>query len=329
MTIKKRTDIILPNRIGDSILTIPALLCLKQLKKALNNDESSTRIVCSKSMKSFFERLNLFETIALSRTSKIKSWLNTSEQAFFFLNSSQILGYKTKISYGQNIESKKYVKYNRHVPYLLDKDTERFADKNLLNLLQNKYKFSIVAINNFSLCLSLGYTYEQIRDVFSFESKYFSFDSEIFSDKKYLICCMEAAYGKKKMSSRRWNCENFFALAEHAFEKYGLETVFVGIDKEVEIPSRPYFIDYRAKVSIDGLYELIQNSYAYIGNDTGPLHMCNLAGKPTLGIYSLEAPEVYGPVFANNNYAILNPSSKEEVLMLMENMIDNHLCVNK
>jgi ADP-heptose:LPS heptosyltransferase len=62
-------------------------------------------------------------------------------------------------------------------------------------------------------------------------------------------------------------------------------------------------------------------SKAYIGNDTGPLHLANLIQIPSLCIYLSTEPQTYGPIFADLNFPLINPKSLDESIDAADNFL--------
>ncbi len=317
-------DILLPHRIGDCLLTIPSIMCLKELNQKHNQNQIKIRLICGETMFPLVKNLNIAEPVKLTYGLKLKSWMSPKDKAFFYLISSKTIGFKAKETYGQNNKSKKYLNFDVNIPYLIEIDTRLFPDKKLLEHLKKKYDLSNVAINNFALCLSLGYTSEQIKQVLPTVFKELSC-KQTKTKNNYLVCCMEAGYGKKRVANRRWKSEDFLLLSEFIYSEYKLSTVFIGMDKEPHIPIKPYLIDCRQKSSINNLEETIKNSVGYYGNDTGPLHLANFLNKPTCGIYTTVTPEAYGPILSNNNYPVYNPKNVDEVKHTIKQMIEKRI----
>jgi len=78
----KRIDIILPWRIGDAILNIPMLICLKQLNEKYN-DNNQIRIIAQPFLSKLYAPLGLFECKSLTIGSKVVSLLKPADIAFF------------------------------------------------------------------------------------------------------------------------------------------------------------------------------------------------------------------------------------------------------
>ena len=240
------------------------------------------------------------------------------DKLFCFLASSKIIGLRAQESFGENKKSKWYLNFSHNIPYLTEEYTDLFPDKEFAEYLRKEYDFSNVIINNFGLCLALGYTSEQIKSVLK----------NVLERPKYAVICMEAANGRKSRQERCWKNDDFFKIGDYIYEKYNLLSYFIGIDKKIPVPDKPYFKDFRGSSSnIEGLGLIISGSVCYIGNDTGPLHLANFLGKPVLGIYTYYSKEIYGAVYGRNNYAVQNPKSIDEIINELDKMLKEKIAV--
>ncbi|EKE04613.1 MAG: ADP-heptose:LPS heptosyltransferase-like protein [uncultured bacterium] len=314
-------DIILPNRIGDSILTLPAIVCLKQLLDKYENNLKIT-IFPHKITAKVIQSFNLFDTREINLLTKTKSWIKPADKTFFLCNSSQNMGYRAKKSYGCN--TGKY-SYYINLDYLIFENTEKKLSRELITFLQDEYHLSMAAISYFGICLDLGFSVEQILSTFEFNSDLLVPIKE-FSNWKppfvnYLVVCMEAAYGKKVDANRRWPEKNFLKLAQKIYEQFNIHCVFIGIDSEPSIPDKPYLIDLRKKLDITQVTQLLKYSDGYIGNDSGPLHLANLMKKHAVCIGLIPAARTYEPIFKEFYHGIWNPQNPEEVIPEIEKII--------
>jgi len=324
---KSGVDIILPNRIGDAVMTLPVIVCLKQLIES--GDKSfKVKLLCIPALIKLFKALNLFDVEELNPYAKVKSWLNPADKAFFLETTSKNLGYHAKKTYGLSNPSKKLIKYSAETSYLHFDQTEEVLSKELSDFLRTQYDLSWCSIRYFGVCLDLGFSVEEIQKIFNFSPDFLSFNEEfynyspVFLKGSYLVFCMEAAYGKKGDSDRRWDDKYYFELAEKAYNHFNIDSVFVGIDNKNSIPDRPYFKDLRKKLDILELAQLLYRSKCYIGNDTGPLHIANLVKIPSIGIYFRANSLVdYSPIFPQFNIKIFNPGKSDDIFEVLEQMV--------
>ena len=324
----EKIDIILPNRIGDSILTLPAILCLKQLRDEYGPGDRQYLLLTHLPLTEILKSLNLFEVIRFDRGAKMRSWLRQADKAYFLSTTSKNLGYYSKLSHGLRLPNKWHIRYSANLPYLSFPDQVTVLPANLVEFLKSQFALSNYAIKHFGICLELGYTVEQIRRTFRFDPASSTFSDDFFDWKpplssRYLVFCMEAASGRKKHNAdRRWKEEHFIDLAETAHEKYGVHAAFIGINDYPALPDKPYFHDFRQKLTLKRTALLLHYSAGYVGNDTGPLHLANLMKKNSIGIYMREVALLnYEPLFPELTAKFLNPGAPAEIYPALDNLL--------
>lgn len=310
---KETIDIILPSRIGDSVLTMPSLLCLKQLQEKYPEKNLNITIYSTNKMTRIIESLGLFKVKRFTNIEKLRTFFKQSDKAIFLEPSNNHLGFFAKKTYGINITGKR-IKYQIDMPYLYADKTKEYMPVNLFEPLQNNFYLSHIAISNFGMFLEMGFTPEQILQTFKYNENSLNIKKNITKWRpkidNYIIFCMEAAYGKKTDADRRFKEELYFEVSKNIYEKYGLKSAYIGINKKIKLPKLDYFYDFRKKLNFEQLGQLIMNSKCYIGNDTGPLHIANLFKKPSIGIYARkESMVTYHPIFKHlNNMSFGFPS---------------------
>ncbi|MGO2146586.1 glycosyltransferase family 9 protein [Halomonas sp.] len=114
---------------------------------------------------------------------------------------------------------------------------------------------------------------------------------------------------------RNWSVEGYASVIEHAWRHHGLKSVLTGgsstlereIGEQIEALCQPgSVINAIGGTSLKGVLALIGQARAVIAPDTGPAHMANAMGTPTLGLYATTNPERAAPYcwrdFAVNAY---------------------------
>ncbi len=107
-------------------------------------------------------------------------------------------------------------------------------------------------------------------------------------------------------AAKEWNFKKFIELAEFLNGRIECIIVFpsekmkLDIVNELENKKIKYF---ETKTMVD-LIKITEHCLAFIGNDSGPLHLANLFGKPTFSIYGPSNPDYHLPVLGINEYAI-------------------------
>lgn len=327
-TSAETVDIILPSRIGDCILSFPSLLCLKQLVEKFSERNLKITAFSTNKLTEIIRFLDLFEVKQFSNTQKLRTFFQPSDKAVFLHTSMDNHGFFAKKTYGINITGKK-ISYQNDMPYLYVDQTQKCLPEGLFMHLKEKYNFSTITISFFGLCLEAGFSAEEITETFEFDENSLNIERELTDWKpdveNYTVTCMEAAYGSKGDGDRRFKKELYFETALHIYEKFGLKTAFIGIDDRIKLPGTEYICDFRKKLTLTQTAQLIKYSKAYIGNDTGPMHLANLLKKPSLGIYSRETSmkTTYYPVFSRLNTQILGFPALDFVDDFCLNNIEN------
>lgn len=323
----QKIEIVLPNRIGDTVLTLPALLCLKQLTEKYDSDRFEYELITALPLTEILRALDLFKVRRMTWCLKIKSWLAPADKTFFLSTTTGNLGYHSRKSHGLRMPNKKHIMFSVNMPYLSLLHMESILPLGLVEYLKSEFEFTTAKIRHFGICLEMGYTVDQIRQTFRFDAESLSLNHTFFQwepsiTAKYLVFCMEAASGRMKNNSDRlWKEEYFFDLAEMAYEKYGMQTAFIGISNFPKLPEKPYFIDFRGKLSLKETAMLLHYSCGYVGNDTGPSHLSNLMKKNSITIYMREdALRDFGPLFPHLMTKFLKPQTSEEIYPALEKL---------
>jgi len=320
---KNTVDIVLQPRLGDAILSLPAIFCLQQLNIKYKKNLDIKIVSTFPGLAEVIQAFNTRKSTQMNMFQKVKSWFYMHDKAFFLAPTSKNLGYRAKETYGLFNPFRGYVKYTHDADYISFDKIDKIFPPELINFLREKFYFSTITISIFGICLDLGFSTEQIIDTFNFNTETFSLQKDLTSWKSpenyYFVFCMEAASNRKVDADRRWNEKNYLEIAEKINRYYGLESIFIGLDKSFPIPKETFFRDFRGKLNMVKLAQLLRSSKGYIGNDTGPLHLCNLMQKPSLGIYFREAStRDFTPIFPQLNKIILKPENVNEVYSQIE-----------
>ncbi|MEI8390324.1 MAG: glycosyltransferase family 9 protein [bacterium] len=314
----KKIDIIVPWRIGDAILNIPMLIALKQVNEKYN-DNNKIRIIAQPFLSELYSPLGIFECKRLTIFTKIISHLKSANFAFFTETININWGYTAKIKYGLTNKHKKIIKFDYELPFMNINNFKDFIPGELISFLQDKFNLGQYSISLFGILLELGYTTEQIIDTFDFSpdslvlNNFNGFFHSIMKE-KYVVFCMEAAYGKKGDANRRWDENYYIEIANKCFEDFNLKSVFVGVNHNFKLPNNPNFIDLRKQLNLFQLAQVIKSSVYYIGNDTAPLHIANIMQKPSVGTYFMEHSLTdFSPIFPELNTKVYCPQNIDEV----------------
>lgn len=108
------------------------------------------------------------------------------------------------------------------------------------------------------------------------------------------------------LKSKEWNFNKYVALAETLNEKHKCFLIFpqdrASFDVLEEL--RKTKIEFVVTSSTSELIEVINHCILLIGNDSGPVHIANLLGKPTFTIYGPTNPDFHKPLNGQNQYII-------------------------
>lgn len=104
-----------------------------------------------------------------------------------------------------------------------------------------------------------------------------------------------------KWGARRWPAERFAQVADRLVEEFGLRPVVIGTEqplgKAVAAAMRAAgaLIDLTGSTSLGALIAVVRRSQVFIGNDSGPSHVAEALGIPSVVIYGVNHPLVWGP----------------------------------
>lgn len=316
----ERVALILPNRVGDAILALPVLLCLRDLARGAGGART-VEAFTSAPLIDVFRSVGVEGVYPFDLPAKLKSLLDPPDRAFFLTASSKNFGFRSRTSYGLNQKNKPLVRYTHDLPFLRGIP----VDPQMTAYLARECRLPAYSIEMFGIMEHLGYGVEDIRSAFSFSRDRLKIDRTSFDAApdfagEYLVCCMEAAYGKvRNNADRRWDTDNYLNLATWLADRHGCRVVFIGLDRQPQIPTDERFVDMRGKLNLFQLFQMMAGAVGYLGNDTGPLHLANLAGIPSVGVYS--RADYHAPLFGALNRVVMNPSTPEELKPALDRML--------
>lgn len=323
----EKIAIFLPSRIGDSILSLPAAICLEQLNRKYKTGLNIT-VYSKLFLVKLLSALNLFSCKGVTLAEKLKSYICPPDRAFFIETTNANFGFRAKTTYGTENPYKKFLKFT-HQPVFHRMSFAPFQEtwdeiraslpEELVTFLLDEIGLSYYSAALFGIPLELGFTAEQIIETFKFSPDIIPLDnfSEIpFSDEKgYYVFCAEAGYGRKHLNERCWDIDKYFKIADKMHADTSAKMVFTGVNMDVKLSDKDYIVDMRGTLNLYQLACLMKNAKGYIGNDTGPLHVANLMRTPSVAAYFQEIHMAgFGPIFGCLNKKVLRPQSVEEML---------------
>ena len=281
-TSKKKTGhlvIIALHRIGDSVFTIPAI------KKIFKYYKNYNKVIISYSeSKNIYKLVFTEKIITLDRTDfkyggriasslAAKTLKETNPEIIFDLTgavTSATLIFKSNadriIGMNDRIFQKVYDRFirKRTLPHLIDK----YLDVAALEIPFNR----------------------------SYET--YSFNNNINKGERILI------HPFAGWKAKEWNIRKFVQLGEALKNKFDI--VFLSKPGLIppDIQSELKILNIRIIITqtVEELINELKNSALIISNDSGPLYIANLLGKPTFTIYGPTNPEYSLPFGKNHDY---------------------------
>ncbi len=274
----EKVFVILPNYIGDVLMTTPAIRLIKKIiptakitalvslraYSVIKDNPNIEKIIIRKDKLNFFDRLKLVRDIKNLTFSKFDFAVLFRDTVFnrlltFFIGAKKII----KID---NTIAKSY------------KEVCCSAIENAFNCKADEKNY------NMDICISK-----------SDESVVKKFLSENDCGKFVTINPVSTR------TSKMWNVANYPNLIDKVFLKYGFKTVIIGSEKDFGVCKTIYdACQYKpiiasGKLSLTETAELIKKSEIFISPDTGPLHISIAVNKKTVGLFGSTNPEKYGP----------------------------------
>ncbi len=102
---------------------------------------------------------------------------------------------------------------------------------------------------------------------------------------------------------RNWSASQYAAVAEYAYQEYGLALVLTGgptaLEREfaaaIAAATSAPVADLVGRTSLKGLLAAVRRASVFVGPDSGPLHLANACGVPVVGLYATSNPQRTGP----------------------------------
>jgi heptosyltransferase-2 len=114
---------------------------------------------------------------------------------------------------------------------------------------------------------------------------------------QYVALAPGALYG----ATKRWPAASFVALARHLRDQRGWSAVIVGggspaeVQLAGEVASACDGVSTAGATDLPTLAALLAGAAAFVGNDSGPMHLAAALGVATLGVFGSTSPAWTGP----------------------------------
>lgn len=274
-----------PNWLGDIIMSIPAVLLIKEKYK-----DAKITVMAKKSMFGIFEASDLFDNvIELKNFSSLRKY--GFDAAILFPNSFESAlrifghGIKRRIGYKADYRNfmltdaveRKEVQWIHTADYYI----------NLLKVLDIRAQRTAIKL--------------KIKDEILIKAK--EYLKEVNPENKKIF-----AYGIGATNSygKIWKEEYFAETCNYLSKKYGALTLFITVPSEKEIqekissmlnekPVIPYF-------GLDMIAAILSLCSGFIGNDSGAMHVASIVGIPTLALYFATPYYQNSPIGINSHF---------------------------
>jgi len=289
VSIPKKILVIKLWAVGESILTLPMIACLR--KKYPKTDLT---VLCRNRNKAVYEGKTDILLFEANELPKLLFKYNTFDVVIDcepYLNVSALLGWwlgRRMIGFSHGLRSLLYtdkIKYNDH-HHVVQTYAEMLAPiqctPRMLEPLSHSTEDARLA--------------EEVL-------KQAGIKKEILVG----MCQSVAESGKW----RKWPSERYSELADKLIEKFGVKIVLVGGKDTVEnnelirqkCKHMNSVMNLGGKTSLKQLFALVKRFNLFISNDTGPMHIAAAQGVPTIGLFGPNLPARFAP-FGKGNIAL-------------------------
>jgi ADP-heptose:LPS heptosyltransferase len=264
------------HRLGDSVFTIPAI------KKILNYHNGKIYLIC------FSETIDIFK-IALNKI----NYVGLSHNDFYFTDriasgyaKNQLKNLDPGLIYDlTGCITSAYLIYNSAAEKIIGINDSiyksiytRFIPKKIVNHITDLYNNVVISLPE-----------PEIKNII--------FDS---ADSPELILIHPFA----GWSAKEWGLNKFIELTLLMKKNYEFAFVLPGnkIDDNMIAALNNNNITFSITNNTVDLIETIKKCSVFVGNDSGPVHIANLLGKPTFTIYGPTNPAFHSPLNGKNSF---------------------------
>ncbi|MFH0738530.1 MAG: lipopolysaccharide heptosyltransferase II [Candidatus Omnitrophota bacterium] len=294
----RRILIVRTDRIGDVLLSTPAIKALRQ-----NYPDAYIAMMVSPYTKEIVEENPyLDEVIEYDKDGKHRGWLETlgfalnlKKKRFDLVlilhptNRAHLVAFLAGIP--------RRVGYNRKLGFLLTdriKHTKQLGEKHELEYNHDLLKHLGIQPQDRSLFMPIsqesGFWLEELLE-----------RQGIKKEDELLVIHSAAS-----CPSKIWPAERFAEAADKLSEKYGFKIILVAGQKDIQKVKQVFLgikhpvLDLSGKTSISQLASLLKRARLFISNDSGPVHIASAVGTPVISIFGRNqkglSPKRWGPL---------------------------------
>jgi len=122
------------------------------------------------------------------------------------------------------------------------------------------------------------------------------------------IMAINPSTSNRARNWRNWDAQAYAKIAEYASERYNFQTVLTGgtaieektFAETISANCKIKILNLVGKTNLKELLALLDQATLVISPDTGPAHMANAVGTPTIGLYASSNPDRTGPYSFRN-----------------------------
>lgn len=311
----RRSACVLPNRVGDCILSLPAAATLAL---SLPPGAPPLTLHVNSPLRPLLELLDVpWRVRTLGVADKLGTWLHPYDVLVHGMWSSHGQGFAARHQAGFKQPGKRFLPYNQNLPFLALESTLAELPPALVTALHADRTtpgwLSVAALRYMGIgeaCFDVPLTswlktyHHQARPRLvlprlPLEQLPVSVRQLVAAGRPYLTLCLEAGYGTRRKAERKWSIELWQALMKALLVDWpDLSLVVVGLEGAPVLPEDPRVVDVRGPGSLLTVAAVQQYSRGYVGNDSGLLHLANLSHVPAVGFYLITDVTHYGSIHA-------------------------------
>ena len=328
MSIKtsSRVACLLPNRIGDCLMALPAVATLAE------TFPHRIEVLADPFLLPLLDTFSFpWQIRPMHWQTKARSWVHPYAYALHLLTSHTTWGLRSTLHAGKKVPQKSWIHFDEPLPFLDVHGCKTLLSTSLQRVIIQDLGLSYSILQNMGIGPAC---FEQPESTWlnTFQSKVYphlwikppALDSNsmpahwppcLLGDKPYITICMEAAYGSKRNENRRWASRHWVTLLDALLAQFpDLDILVLGSEKTPLPLTHPRLWDLRRQLSLLQVASVLTGASLYIGNDSGLLHLASYTQTPKIGLYHVTDALHYGPVHPQTLIAFEGDIAYEQVL---------------